>query len=60
MVHKDGVLYELDGRKSFPIKHGETTSETFVHDAAKVCKQFMARDPTEVRFNVLALSKADE
>lgn len=56
LINKDGVLYELDGRKSFPIKHGTTTDETFVQDAAKVCKQFMARDPQELRFTVMALS----
>lgn len=26
-VHKDGFLYELDGRKDFPINHGSTTPE---------------------------------
>ncbi|BFF96029.1 ubiquitin carboxyl-terminal hydrolase [Drosophila madeirensis] len=60
LVNKEGTLYELDGRKSFPIKHGKTTEETFVNDAAKVCKEFMARDPTEVRFTVLALTAAQD
>ncbi|XP_068143545.1 ubiquitin carboxyl-terminal hydrolase-like [Drosophila tropicalis] len=58
LVNKNGTLYELDGRKSFPIKHGETSEETFVKDAAKVCKEFMSRDPNEVRFTVLALTAA--
>lgn len=30
LVEKDGELYELDGRKSFPIKHGPTTKESFL------------------------------
>ncbi|KAH8413001.1 hypothetical protein KR009_007377 [Drosophila setifemur] len=60
LVNKEGTLYELDGRKSFPIKHGPTSEETFVKDAAKVCKEFMARDPTEVRFTVLALTAAQD
>lgn len=30
LVQKDGELYELDGRKSFPIKHGSTTEENFL------------------------------
>lgn len=58
LVKKDNVLYELDGRKMFPIAHGATSDETFVLDAAKVCKEFMARDPTELRFTVLALVSA--
>lgn len=55
-IHKDGELYELDGRKSFPVKHGPTTEADLLSDAAKVCKEFMARDPEEVRFNVIALT----
>lgn len=58
LINKDGALYELDGRKSFPIKHGDTTEETFALDAAKVCKEFMARDPEELRFTVMALAAA--
>lgn len=30
LVQKNGELYELDGRKSFPIKHGSTTDESFL------------------------------
>uniref|UniRef100_A0A3Q2ZLN5 Ubiquitin carboxyl-terminal hydrolase n=1 Tax=Kryptolebias marmoratus TaxID=37003 RepID=A0A3Q2ZLN5_KRYMA len=56
-VNIGGELYELDGRKPFPVVHGKTTEDTFLEDAAKVCKVFMARDPEEVRFTVIALSK---
>lgn len=55
-IHKDGALYELDGRKTFPINHGATTEETLLEDAAKVCQEFMARDPSELRFTVMALT----
>jgi len=55
LVHKDGELYELDGRKSFPIKHGSTSEKSFLNDAAKVCKEFIARDPEELRFTVGAI-----
>ncbi|XP_013194754.1 ubiquitin carboxyl-terminal hydrolase isozyme L3 [Amyelois transitella] len=58
-VHKDGALYELDGRKAFPINHGPTTPDSLLEDAAKVCKEFMARDPNEVRFTVVALAASD-
>ncbi|XDV30604.1 hypothetical protein PO909_033491 [Leuciscus waleckii] len=57
-VNVEGYLYELDGRKPFPIVHGKTTDDTFLEDSAEVCKKFMARDPQELRFTVVALSKA--
>ncbi|XP_026751529.1 ubiquitin carboxyl-terminal hydrolase-like [Galleria mellonella] len=54
-IHKDGTLFELDGCKSFPINHGPTTSETLLEDAAKVCREFIAREPNNLGFNVVAL-----
>ncbi|XP_071446277.1 ubiquitin carboxyl-terminal hydrolase isozyme L3 [Hetaerina americana] len=57
-VHKDGHLYELDGRKSCPINHGKTSDETLLQDAAKVCREFMERDPDELHFTVVALTGA--
>ncbi|XP_041128594.1 ubiquitin carboxyl-terminal hydrolase isozyme L3-like [Polyodon spathula] len=56
-VNVGGQLYELDGRKPFPIVHGTTTEDMFLENAADVCKKFMARDPDELRFTVVALSK---
>lgn len=56
-VNVGGQLYELDGRKPFPIIHGKTSEETLLEDAATVCKKFMARDPDEVCFTLIALSK---
>lgn len=58
-VHVDGSLYELDGRKAFPINHGPTTPDSLLEDSAKVCKEFMERDPTEVRFTIVALAATD-
>lgn len=51
-------LYELDGSKKFPISHGATKDETFLNDAARVCKEFIARDPKEVSFTIMALASA--
>lgn len=55
-VNKNGTLYELDGRKVYPVVHGPTSEETFLNDTAAVCKKFMARDPEDVRFTVLAIN----
>uniref|UniRef100_A0A6Q2YZD9 Ubiquitin carboxyl-terminal hydrolase n=1 Tax=Esox lucius TaxID=8010 RepID=A0A6Q2YZD9_ESOLU len=57
-VNIGGDLYELDGRKPFPVIHGATSEESFLEDATEVCKKFMDRDPGELRFTVVALSKA--
>lgn len=54
---QDGHIYELDGRKPFPINHGVTSPATLLQDACTVIQtQFMARDPTEVRFTIVALA----
>jgi len=58
-VHKDGSLYELDGRRAGPINHGSTTPGTLLKDAAVVCRQRMERDPTEYRFTVMALTTGE-
>lgn len=58
-IHKDGSLFELDGRKSFPINHGPATPESLLEDAAKVCREFIAREPDNIGFNVVALVPAE-
>nr|XP_012144029.1 PREDICTED: ubiquitin carboxyl-terminal hydrolase isoform X3 [Megachile rotundata] len=58
-IQRNGVLYELDGRKSGPIEHGATSPETLLEDAARVCQEYMARDPEEVCFTVVALVNSD-
>ncbi|KAJ8335451.1 hypothetical protein SKAU_G00387930 [Synaphobranchus kaupii] len=57
-VNVDGQLYELDGRMKFPVKHGATKEDTFIKDAAKICRQFTDRQKDEVRFSAVALCKA--
>jgi len=56
IVNVNGGLYELDGRKEKPIRHGDTTQDTFLKDCAKVVQVFMDRDPDEMRFTILALA----
>lgn len=55
-VQVDGHLYELDGRKQFPINHGASSPESFLSDAVAVVQQFMARQPDEPRFTMVALA----
>jgi ubiquitin carboxyl-terminal hydrolase L3 len=52
----DGCLYELDGRKRFPVNHGGSSVDTLLVDSCKVVKQFMDRDPAELRFTMIALA----
>lgn len=56
LVHVNGSLYELDGRKEGPIFHGSTTQETLLQDACKLVDEFMKRDPNEMRFTIMALA----
>jgi len=52
----NGYLFELDGGKDFPINHGPSSDETLLEDACRVIQEFMARDPNEVRFTIVALA----
>lgn len=54
-VHKAGRLWELDGRKGGPVDCG-AASDDLLKDATEVVKQYMARDPEELRFTMLALA----
>lgn len=58
-VAKEGDLYELDGRKEFPINHGPTSAETLLKDACREVKKFMDRDPDELRFTILVLAASE-
>lgn len=58
LVKVGNELFELDGRKNFPVSHGETSDDSFKLDAAKVCKKFMERDEKEMRFTVMAIAAA--
>ena len=57
LVQKNGTLYQLSGRKGGIISRGPSSEDTFLCDAARLCRQFIAKDPNNFAFNVLALSK---
>lgn len=56
----DGSLYELDGRKPAPVRHGETAPERLLLDAARAATDFIQRDADNLRFTAIALARADE
>lgn len=53
----DGVLYQLDGRKSQAISCGPSSPESLLKDAAGVIKSMIQKRPNSLNFNVMALSK---
>ncbi|KAG2213591.1 hypothetical protein INT46_002743 [Mucor plumbeus] len=57
-IEVDQHLYELDGRKLFPINHGKCTN--LVESAVKVMKQYMSRDPNETNFSAISLCKIED
>ncbi|CAH0773300.1 unnamed protein product [Bemisia tabaci] len=56
LVEKEGSLYELDGRMSFPVNHGPSSPDTILEDAVKVAKTYMDRDPNNLHFTLVALT----
>lgn len=52
-------MFELDGGKHGAVSHGKTSDDSFLTDAAAVCKKFMARDEKEMRFSFMAIAAAD-
>lgn len=57
IVLADGHIYELDGRKTGPVKHGPSSPEDFLKNAAAVCKEFMKKMPGVLSFSLAALVK---
>ncbi|KAI9004223.1 hypothetical protein BC832DRAFT_78714 [Gaertneriomyces semiglobifer] len=55
-VRKDGCVYELDGRKPFPVNHG--SCEDLLKGAVEVIRTFIAREPDNPNFTVMALTPA--
>lgn len=59
-VHKDGVLYELDGAKEFPINHGEACADNLLERSAEVIRKLIELNPNENRFNVIGLAPKEQ
>ncbi|KAJ0050872.1 hypothetical protein NL108_009271 [Boleophthalmus pectinirostris] len=57
-VNVNGELFEFDGRMDGAVSHGATNDDTFVKDAAKVCRGFVEREKGEVRFSAVALCQS--
>lgn len=57
LANVDGQIYDLDGRKPFPFNCGATSVQTFLKDAAKVCQDYISRDPENLNFSVVALAQ---
>ena len=55
-VNVEDHLYELDGRKKFPINHGATTRETFLGDACEAAHRFIQREPENVNAGLIVLA----
>ncbi|XP_015909524.1 ubiquitin carboxyl-terminal hydrolase isozyme L3-like [Parasteatoda tepidariorum] len=53
-VNMKSRLYELDGLKTAPVKHGNTNKDSFLRDVAEVCKGHMKRDPNNMDFAAMA------
>ena len=55
MVHINGGLYELDGQKYGPVRHGGTTQDSLLEDACRVVEEFMKHDPDSWCYTIMAL-----
>ncbi|XP_078534396.1 ubiquitin carboxyl-terminal hydrolase isozyme L1 isoform X1 [Lissotriton helveticus] len=54
----ENISFDPNGRMPFPIHHGATSDSALLKDAAKICRQFTAREQGELRFSAVALSKS--
>eukprot|EP00457_Paulinella_chromatophora_P012609 gb/GEZN01012831.1/.p1 GENE.gb/GEZN01012831.1/~~gb/GEZN01012831.1/.p1 ORF type:complete len:262 (-),score=59.50 gb/GEZN01012831.1/:241-1026(-) len=56
-IQSEGALYEMDGRKAFPINHGKTSNGTFLKDVAKVIQKNFFDVSPQSNFSLIALAK---
>lgn len=58
LVERNGRLYRCNGSKEGPVDHGPSSQETFLYDAAAVCRQFIDKHPDCHTYSALAILKA--
>lgn len=58
-VHKDGHLYELDGRRKYPLNRGKSSQDTLLKDAIKIIQNYMNMNPEDMNFSVTCLAKVE-
>lgn len=59
-VQKGGHLWELDGRKPWPVRHGPSGAGALLRDAAALARTaFMDVDPAALNFSLVALCAAE-
>ena len=56
-IFRQHLSRSTDGRKAFPINHGPSSPATLLEDACRVVRAFMDRDPEEVKFTIVALTR---
>lgn len=55
LVEKNGMLWELDGRRAGPICHGKTSHDTLLADCARVVKTDYVDKRDAITFSLMAL-----
>eukprot|EP01080_Neovahlkampfia_damariscottae_P000206 gene206-4452_t len=56
-IIKNDILYEMDSRRSKPIKRMKTSKEKFVFDVAEILKLYMSISNQPYLFNMVAFGK---
>lgn len=57
LVERNGRIYRLNGSKNGPVDHGPSSPDTFLYDAAAVCRQFIDKHPNCHNYTALAILK---
>lgn len=58
-VEKNGHVFELDGRRKFPMNRGASSGD-LLKDAIKVVKNYMSLNPEQYLYNIVALAKKQQ